>query len=133
MTRYLSLAEVLTLHRRIIAETGGSDGLRDLGLLESALGQPRQTFGGEDLYPTLAAKATALGFFLIKNHPFVDGNERVGHAALEAMLMLNGMELSASIDDAEHEVLAVAAGERTREEFQSWVEERVVRFDQEQG
>jgi death-on-curing protein len=133
VTRYLSLAEVLTLHRRIIAETGGSDGLRDLGLLESALGQPRQTFGGEDLYPTLAAKATALGFSLIKNHPFVDGNKRVGHAALEAMLMLNGMELSASIDDAEHEVLAVAAGERTREEFQSWVEERLVRFDPEQG
>ena len=133
MTRYLSLAEVLTLHRRVIAETGGSEGLRDLGLLESALGQPRQTFGGDDLYPTLAAKATALGFSLIKNHPFVDGNKRVGHAALEAMLMLNGMELSASVDDAELEVLAVAAGERAREEFQSWVEARLVRFDEEQG
>jgi death-on-curing protein len=133
VTRYLSLAEVLTLHRRIIAETGGSDGLRDLGLLESALGQPRQTFGGADLYPTLAAKATALGFSLIKNHPFVDGNKRVGHAALEGMLMLNGMELSTSVDDAERQVLAVAAGERTREEFQSWVEAPLVRFDEEQG
>ena len=133
MTRYLSLAEVLALHRRIINETGGSDGLRDLGLLESALGQPRQTFGGEDLYPTLVAKATALGFSLIKNHPFVDGNKRVGHAALEAMLMLNGMELSASVDDAELEVLAVAAGERTRAAFQTWVEGHVVPFDVEQG
>ena len=133
MTRYLSLAEVLTLHRRIIVETGGSDGLRDLGLLESALGQPRQTFGGEDLYPSLAAKATALGFSLIKNHPFVDGNKRVGHAALEAMLMLNGLELSASVDDGESEVLAVASGARTREEFQAWVEARLVPFDMEQG
>jgi death-on-curing protein len=114
VTRCLSLAEVLTLHRRIILETGGSDGLRDLGLLESALGQPRQTFSVEDLYPTLAAKASALGFSLIKNHAFVDGNKRVGHAALEAMLMLNGMELSASVGDAEGEVLAVAAGDHAR-------------------
>ena len=133
MTRYLSLAEVLTLHRRIIAETGGSDGLRDLGLLESALGQPRQTFGGEDLYPMLAGKAAALGFSLIKNHPFVDGNKRVGHAALEAMVMLNGMELSASVDDAEVEVLAVAAGERKREEFEIWVRTHLVPFDAKQG
>jgi death on curing protein len=133
VTRYLSLAEVLKLHDSIISETGGSHGLRDLGLLESALGQPQQTFGGEDLYPTLAAKATALGFSVIKNHPFVDGNKRVGHAALEAMLMLNGMELSASVDDSESEVLAVASGVRTREEFQAWVEEHVVPLDLEQG
>jgi len=133
VTRYLSLAEVLTLHGRIIAETGGSDGLRDLGLLESALGQPRQTFGGDDLYPGLAAKATALGFSLIKNHPFVDGNKRVGHAALEAMLMLNGSELSASVDDSEKIVLAVASGACTREELQAWVEEHLVPFDKKQG
>ena len=64
MTRYLSLAEVLKLHGLIIARSGGSDGLRDLGMLESALGQPRQTFGGEDLYPSLTSKAAALGFGL---------------------------------------------------------------------
>jgi death-on-curing protein len=133
VTRYLSLAEVLKLHDSIISETGGSHGLRDLGLLESALGQPQQTFGGEDLYPTLAAKATALGFSLIKNHPFVDGNKRVGHAALEAMLMLNGVELSASVDGSESEVLAVASGARTREEFQAWVEGHVSPLDMEQG
>jgi death-on-curing protein len=65
VTRYLSLAEVLKLHGLIIAKSGGSDGLRDLGMLESALGQPRQTFGGEDLYPSLTSKAAALGFSLI--------------------------------------------------------------------
>lgn len=122
MTRYLSLAEVLKLHGLIIAESGGSTGLRDLGMLESALGQPRQTFGGEDLYPSLPSKAAALGYFLIMNHPFIDGNKRIGHAAAEAVLMLNGLELTAGVDEAEAEILAVAAGRRTREEFQEWVE-----------
>ena len=98
MTRYLSLAEVLALHRRIINETGGSDGLRDLGLLESALGQPRQTFGGEDLYPTLVAKATALGFSLIKNHPFVDGNKRTALMCALVFLGLNGWRLEANAE-----------------------------------
>ncbi len=125
MTRYLSLAEVLKLHGLIIAKSGGSDGLRDLGMLESALGQPRQTFGGEDLYPSLTSKAAALGFSLIMNHPFIDGNKRVGHAATEAVLMLNGFELGAEIDDAEAEILAVAAGQRTRDEFQAWIEKHV--------
>ena len=125
MTRYLSLAEVLKLHSLIIAKSGGSEGLRDLGMLESALGQPRQTFGGEDLYPSLTSKAAALGFSLIMNHPFIDGNKRVGHAATEAVLMLNGFELAAEIDDAEAEILAVAAGQRTRDEFQAWIEKHV--------
>ena len=128
MIRYLCLGEILRLHARIIAQSGGSDGLRDLGMLESALGQPRQTFGGEDLYPTLAAKASALGFSLIMNHPFVDGNKRIGHAALEALLMLNGFELSAGVDESEAEILAVASGERTREELQAWVEAHLVQL-----
>ena len=121
MTTYLSLAQVIRLHQRIISETGGSNGLRDLGLLESAVAQPQQSFGGEDLHPTLAGKAAALGFSLIKNHPFVDGNKRIGHAAMEAMLMLNGSELDASVDEAEAEILAVAAGKRTRQQFEEWV------------
>ena len=125
MIRYLSFAEVLKLHGLIIERSGGSDGLRDLGMLESALGQPRQTFGGEDLYPSLPSKTAALGFSLIMNHPFIDGNKRVGHAATEAVLMLNGFELRAEVDDAEAEILAVAAGQRTRDEFQAWIEKHV--------
>jgi death-on-curing protein len=131
--RYLSLAEVINLHERIIMETGGSHGLRDLGMLESALGQPKQTFGGEDLYSGVLAKATALAFSLIKNHPFVDGNKRIGHAALEAMLMLNGQELDAEIDEAEAEILGVAAGNRTREEFETWVREHAVDLNWQSG
>jgi len=109
--RYLSLGAVVELHRRISEQTGGSPGLRDLAALESAVEQPRMTFGGEDLYPDLPSKAAALGFSLIKNHPFVDGNKRVGHAALETFLVLNRFELRSDIDDAERIVLAVAAGE----------------------
>ena len=130
MIRYLSLAEVLSLHGLIIDQTGGSDGLRDLGMLESALGQPRQTFGGKDLYLDLPSKAAALGFSLINNHPFVDGNKRVGHAAMEAFVMLNGFEISASVDDAETEILAVAAGQRNREDLQRWIESHLVPLDQ---
>ena len=121
MTRHLSLAEVLKLHEMILAQSGGASGLRDLGALESALGQPHQTFGGQDLYPELVDKAASLGFSLIMNHPFVDGNKRIGHAALEAMLMLNGSELDADVEDAEAEILAVAAGQRTREQLTDWV------------
>ena len=82
-------------------------GLRDLGLLESSIAQPHQSFGGVDLYPGLNAKAAALGFSLIQNHPFVDGNKRIGHAAMETTLVLNGVELTATIDAAEAVVLAV--------------------------
>lgn len=123
--RYLSLAEVLELHRRLIGATGGATGVRDLAALEGALGQPRQTFGGEDLYPTLEAKATALGFALIGNHPFVDGNKRVGHAAMEVFLVLNGRELVAPVDDAERVVLGVAAGAIGRAELLAWSQGRV--------
>ncbi len=79
----LTLAEVLFLHKRHIEISGGAHGLRDQGALESALAQPEMTFGGQDLYPTLIEKASALGFSLICNHPFVDGNKRVGFAAGE--------------------------------------------------
>lgn len=119
--RYLSLGEVLELHRCIIEQTGGASGLRDFAALASAVAQPRMTFGGEDLYPDLPSKAAELGFSLIKNHPFVDGNKRVGHAALETFLVLNGFELRSAIDDAERIVLAVAAGECDREEFERWI------------
>ena len=122
MIRYLSLREVLVLHERVAAVSGGGVGVRDLGLLESAVAQPRQSFGGADLYPSIVEKAVALGFSLISNHPFVDGNKRVGHAALEVFLLLNGFELDAPVDDQERIVLGVASGEMTREEFARWVD-----------
>ena len=79
------------------------------------------TFGGVDLYPSLAKKAAAIGFSLGCNHPFLDGNKRIGHAAVEALWMLNGHELAATVDDAEHAMPRLAAGELTREERVEWI------------
>jgi death-on-curing protein len=91
--------------------------------LEAALAQPHQSFGGADLYPGLSAKAAALGFSMIQNHPFVDGNKRIGHAAMETTLVLNGVELTAGVDAAEAAVLAVASGQWDRDAFIRWVKE----------
>ncbi|MBI4861047.1 MAG: type II toxin-antitoxin system death-on-curing family toxin [Candidatus Riflebacteria bacterium] len=126
MMRYLSVAEVLALHRQVIAQTGGAPGLRDLPALESALAQPRQTFGGEDLHATVLDKAAAVGFTLIANHPFVDGNKRVGHAAMETFLLLNGYELNATVDDQEAIILAVADGQLDRTALHAWLVQHVV-------
>lgn len=120
--RYLSLAEVLLLHRLVMEQSGQQSVLRDLGAVESAVAQPRQTFGGDDLYPGLTAKAAALGFSLIQNHPFIDGNKRVGHAAMETFLRLNGRRLQATVADAEAAILRVAAGRMDRVELQTWLE-----------
>ncbi len=115
--RYLTLNEVLDLYRRIIEQSGGSAGISNQGGLESALAQPRMTFGREELYPTIVEKALALGFSLIKNHPFFDGNKSIGHAAIEVFLVLNGFEIEATVDEQERVILQVASGELGREEF----------------
>lgn len=124
--RYLTLAELIELHHRIIEQSGGADGVRDLGMAESALAQPQMSFGGTDLYPTLPEKAAALGFSLVMNHPFVDGNKRIGHAAMETFLVMNGFELNADVDDSESVILQLAAGELGRIRFTAWVVEHVV-------
>ncbi|WP_246844273.1 type II toxin-antitoxin system death-on-curing family toxin [Hydrocoleum sp. CS-953] len=82
-----------------------------MSALESAVAQPAATFAGEDLYPTVIDKAAALGFLIIMNHPFIDGNKRIGHAAMEVFLILNGLEINASVDEQEQVILAVASGE----------------------
>ena len=124
--RYLTLGEVVELHRRVVAQTGGATSVRDLGALESAVAQPRVTVGGVDAYPSLAAKAAAVGFSLIRNHPFVDGNKRVGHATMATFLKLNGFDLTAEVADAERIILGVAASELGREALEEWVERHLV-------
>lgn len=126
--RYLTLAEVLELHRRVIAQSGGADGVRDLGAVESAVAQPQMTFGGDELYPDVESKVAALCFSLVMNHPFMDGNKRTGHAALETFLVLNGYEFVADVDDAERHILSLAAGELSRDELTAWVKGRVRRL-----
>jgi death-on-curing protein len=119
--RYISFAEIVELHRRVIEASGGSYGVRDLGAVESAAAQPRMSFGGEDLYPGLVEKAAALCFSLVKNHPFVDGNKRVGHAALETFLVLNGFELDASVAEQEDLMLTLASGDLDRVDLVRWL------------
>jgi death on curing protein len=124
--RYLSLQEVISLHSLLIAQSGGSAGLRDRGALESAVAQPEASFGGEELYPDLSTKAAALGHSLIQNHPFVDGNKRVGHAAMEVFLLLNGYEIDASVDEQEKIIIDVASGKVSRIELSEWLREHMV-------
>lgn len=121
MIRYLTLAEVLSLHADLLASSGGASGIRDLGRVQAALAQPIATFDGAELYPTVVAKAGAMGFSLIQGHPFVDGNKRIGHAAMEVFLVLNGFEIVASTDEQETMVLAVAAGSANRVQLTDWL------------
>jgi death on curing protein len=124
--RYLTLGEVVTLHRAVVAATGGANGIRDLGGLESALAQPKATFDGVDLYPKVVDKAAALGFSLALNHPFVDGNKRIAHAAMSLFLDLNSLAIEASTDDQEQVMLDLAAGNLSREAFTVWLAKHVV-------
>jgi len=119
--RFLSLGEVLDLHRRVVEVSGGSLGIRDLGALMGAVAQPRMTFDAQDLYPSVIEKAAALCFSLVMNHPFLDGNKRVAHASMETMLALNGYELSAPVNEQEQLMLGLAAGQVSRESLVAWV------------
>ncbi len=107
---FLTLDEVIGLHAACIERFGGSLGLRDSGLLVSALAMPEATFGGEDLHTTLHEKAAAYLFHLTQNHPFVDGNKRVGLAVCLAFLRLNGVGIEATEDELVEVVLGVASG-----------------------
>jgi death-on-curing protein len=124
--KFPSLEQVEALHHLLIVQTGGAHGLRDRGALESAVVQPRMSFGGRELYPSLAEKAAALSFSLVSNHPFVDGNKRIGFATGVAFLRANGHDISSPIDEAEQIVLKLAAGELSREEWTSWVRDHIV-------
>jgi len=124
--RYLTVGEVLEIYSRMMKQSGGSVGILDLGALESAVAQPRMTFNGEELYPTITDKASALGFSLIQNHPFVDGNKRAGHASMESFLMFNGWEISASVDEQVELILGVASGKIDRTEFTEWLQKHVI-------
>ncbi len=123
--RYLTVHEVLDLHRRVIAQSGGTFGIHDLGALQSALAQPQMTFGDVDLYPSLIDKVSAFGYSLIMNHPFVEANERSGPAAIETLLVLNGFELDASAEEQEKIFLQLSSGDLPRAEFTNWLRTHV--------
>jgi death-on-curing protein len=119
--RALTRDELLRLHRRLLDSSGGIEGLRDPGALDSAVSQPFASFGGEDLYPDLLSKAAALGHALVMNHPFLDGNKRVGHAAMAVFLVLNGIEIISDVDEQERMMLQLASGELSRAALTDWL------------
>ena len=101
MIRYLDINEVVRIHDIIVESSGGLKGIRDQGGLESSLTLPKMEVFGEILYPTIQEKAAVMAFSLIANHPFLDGNKRIGHAVMEIFLVLNGFEVNASTDEQE--------------------------------
>lgn len=123
--RVLSKRQILMLHSMLVAQSGGADGLRDEGLLESAINTPLQTFGGQELYPTVLEKAARLGYGLIHNHPFLDGNKRIGTHAMLVFLDINNITLSYEDDDLIAAILRVASGEMDDSELLEWLKTHI--------
>jgi len=125
MIVYLSVDQVRALYRGLVEEFGGSAGLRDRSGLEAAVARPAMTFDGEDLYPDLATKAAALMHSLVLNHPFMDGNKRVGVHAAEFFIERNGHALEADDGELERMTLAVAEGRVAIEALTIWFRQRL--------
>lgn len=121
----LSLGEVLFMYARLMAATGGLAGIRDINMLQSALALPWQTFDGQPLYPTLVEKAAVLGYAIVQNHPFIDGNKRIAHLAMETLLARNGFLIAASVDEQEQMMLTLASGEMSLQELTLWLEQHL--------
>lgn len=124
--KYLSKKQLLLIHSRCLQKSGGIDGIREERGLDSAIALPQQGFGGIEFYPTLAEKAAILGFAIILNHPFLDGNKRTGFLAMEMFLLINGYEIIENVDRMEEMILRVAAGEVKKDDFTQWLTPRII-------
>ena len=119
--KILTKHQILLLHEHLINETGGSHGLHDEGLLESALASPFQEFAFFSPYPTIQQKAARLGYCLVMDHPFIDGNKRIGAHAMLTLLALNGIEISCVQKELSEIILDVAAGKTRYDELLKWL------------
>lgn len=117
----LSKEQILKLHANLIKATGGSDGIRNEGMLDLALNNPFQSFGGKELYPSIQAKAARLCFGLVKNHAMIDGNKRLGTHVMLVFLALNGYELTYSQTELSNIILALASGDIGEKEILQWI------------
>ena len=117
----LTKEQILLLHTQLIETTGGSNGIRDIGLLESALENPFQSYGGEELYPSIQAKAARLCYGLVKNHAMIDGNKRIGAHAMLVFLALNGYEVEYTQKELSDLILDVAADRKQYEDILQWL------------
>ena len=116
-----SKEQIISLHAQLIEETGGVGGLRDEGLLDSAMSAPFQAFGNVEPFPSIQQKAARLGYGLIMNHPFIDGNKRIGAHVMLVFLALNGIELEYTQDELASEILSVASGDSGFERLLQWI------------
>jgi death on curing protein len=123
---FVSKSMVLSIHARQIERFGGTSGVRDEGLLESALAQPQATFGGQLLHPTISEQAAAYLYHLAMNHPFIDGNKRTAFAVADTFLRVNGCTLNLTDDRAYDLVMQVAGGTMTKEELSTELESCIV-------
>ncbi len=123
--RRLSKEQILMLHQDLISQSGGSAELRDEGLLDSAINVPFQTFAGSEMYPTVLEKAARLGYGLIKNHPFVDGNKRIGTHTMLVFLAINHVELSYEDSELIDLILKIAAGELDDKQLYLWLQQHI--------
>ncbi len=119
--RYISISYIIKLHEKLIKATGGSNGLRDERLLESALENSKATFDGLDLYPTIEDKCTTICFSLVNNHPFVDGNKRIGVYVMLVLLEYNGIKLNFTQKELVDLGLGIATGELKQNDILNWI------------
>lgn len=119
--RRISVEEIIYMHSETVKATGGSDGIRDMGLLESAVNAPFQSFGGYDVYPTIYEKAARLGFGLAQNHAFIDGNKRIAALVTLGFLRLNGVDINCTEAELFSLFMSIAASEITFEDLTDWL------------
>lgn len=122
---YLAHEDIQAIHSYLIGRFGGLDGLRDEGLFDAAIEQPRQTFDGIELYPTAAEKAARYAYGIVKNHPFADGNKRTGAACIGMFLKLNGIRFKPRHEELLNTILAVADGTVDCDELTNWIAEQL--------
>lgn len=127
--RYLTMVEVLSIYQRIMQASGGLNGLRDQGGLESALAQPRMTFGGEELYTFASRKSSSTWLCHYSKSPIYRWQQTCGHAAMEIFLILNGYEIDASADEQEQVILEVASSAKSRQEFIEWLQLHLITYE----
>ena len=120
---YLNTNQVVAIHDEVIEQIGGSKGVRDIRLIDSAVARPQSTFEGKGLYPDIFSKATALGHSLICNHPFIDGNKRTGYMSMRIFLNLNGYDIKASLDERYKFAMAIAQKTKDEKAISKWLKQ----------
>ena len=120
---YLNTNQILAIHNEVIEQVGGSKGIRDLCLFDSAVARPKASFAGKDLYPDIFSKTAALGHSLICNHPFIDGNKRTGYISMRIFLNLNGYDIKASLDESYEFVMEITKKTKDEKAISKWLKQ----------